>query len=134
MNNTILVKITMPSETIFEGEAKMVNLPGSEGVFGVLPGHAKLIAKITIGCISVFLEDHEKKFFIYDGIAQITPLEVNIVSEFVMDLERQYKNEVLNKITNLKTELEQSKKNSSEAKLLEYTITRYNSLLDFMGN
>ena len=51
-----------------------------------------------------------------------------------MDLERQYKDEVLNKITNLKTELEQSKKNSSEAKLLEYTITRYNSLLDFMGN
>jgi F-type H+-transporting ATPase subunit epsilon len=134
MNNTMLVKITMPSETIFEAKAKMVNLPGSDGIFGVLPGHAKLIAKIAIGCISVFLGDQEKKFFIYEGIAQITSLEVNIVSEFVMDLERQYKNEVLNKITNLKTELEQSKKNSSEAKLLEYTITRYNSLLDFMGN
>jgi len=134
MNNTMLVKITMPSETIFEAKAEMVNLPGSDGIFGVLPGHAKLIAKIAIGCISVFLGDQEKKFFIYEGIAQITPLEVNIVSEFVMDLERQYKNEVLNKITNLKIELEQSKKNSSEAKLLEYTITRYNSLLDFMGN
>lgn len=134
MNNTMLVKITMPSETIFEAKAEMVNLPGSDGIFGVLPGHAKLIAKIAIGCISVFLGDQEKKFFIYEGIAQITPLEVNIVSEFVMDLERQYKNEVLNKITNLKTELEQSKKNSSEAKLLEYTITRYNSLLEFMGN
>lgn len=134
MNNTMLVKITMPSETIFEAKAEMVNLPGSDGIFGVLPGHAKLIAKIAIGCISVFLGDQEKKFFIYEGIAQITPLEVNIVSEFVMDLERQYKNEILNKITNLKTELEQSKKNSSEAKLLEYTITRYNSLLDFMGN
>jgi len=134
MNNTMLVKITMPSETIFEAKAEMVNLPGSDGIFGVLPGHAKLIAKIAIGCISVFLGDQEKKFFIYEGIAQITPLEVNIVSEFVMDLERQYKNEILNKITNLKTELEQSKKNSSEAKLLEYTITRYNSLLEFMGN
>jgi len=134
MNNTMLVKITMPSETIFEAKAEMVNLPGSDGIFGVLPGHAKLIAKIAIGCISVFLGDQEKKFFIYEGIAQITPLEVNIVSEFVMDLERQYKNEILNKITNLKIELEQSKKNSSEAKLLEYTITRYNSLLDFMGN
>lgn len=134
MNNTMLVKITMPSETIFEAKAEMVNLPGSDGIFGVLPGHAKLIAKIAIGCISVFLGDQEKKFFIYEGIAQITPLEVNIVSEFVMDLERQDKNEVLNKITNLKTELKQCKKNSLEAKLLECTITRYNSLLDFMGN
>ncbi|MCP5362707.1 MAG: ATP synthase F1 subunit epsilon [Rickettsiaceae bacterium] len=134
MNNTILVKITMPSETIFEGEAKMVNIPGSDGIFGVLPGHAKLIAKITIGCISVFLEDHEKKFFIYDGIAQITPLEVNIVSEFAVDLEGQNKNEILSKITNLNTEREQAQENSLEAKLLENAITKYNSLLDFMGN
>jgi len=67
MNNTMLVKITMPSETIFEAKAEMVNLPGSDGIFGVLPGHAKLIAKIAIGCISVFLGGQEKKFFIYEG-------------------------------------------------------------------
>lgn len=134
MNNTILVKITMPSETIFEAQAKMVNLPGTEGVFGVLPGHAKLIAKIAIGCISVFLGEQEKKFFIYEGVAQITPLEVNIVSEFVVDFEEQSKNEILNKVTNLKIELEQCEKSNLEAKLLEDAITRYNSLLDFMGN
>lgn len=134
MNNTILVKITMPSETIFEAQAKMVNLPGTEGVFGVLPGHAKLIAKIAIGCISVFLGEQEKKFFIYEGVAQITPLEVNIVSEFVVDFEEQSKNEILNKVANLKIELEQCEKSNLEAKLLEDAITRYNSLLDFMGN
>ena len=134
MNNTILVGITMPSETIFEANAKMVNLPGTEGFFGVLPGHSKLIAKIAIGCISVFLGDQEKKFFIYEGIAQITPLELNIVSEFIVDFEGQNKNEILNKITNLKTELEQCEKNNLEAKLLDGAITRYSSLLNFIGN
>ena len=134
MNNTILVKITMPSETIFEAQAKMINVPGTDGVFGVLPGHVKLISKIAIGCVSVFLGEQEKKFFIYEGIAQITPLEVNIVSEFAVDLEGQNKNEILSKITNLNTEREQAEENSLEAKLLENAITRYNSLLDFMGN
>ena len=76
----------------------------------------------------------EKKFFIYDGIAQITSLEVNIVSEFAVDLEGQNKNEILSKITNLNTEREQAQENSLEAKLLENAITKYNSLLDFMGN
>ena len=38
-----------------------------------------------------------KKFFIYEGIAQITPLEVNIVSEFAVDLEGQNKNGILSK-------------------------------------
>ena len=134
MNNTILVRITMPSETIFEANAKMVNLPGTEGFFGVLPGHSKLIAKIAIGCISVFLGDQEKKFFIYEGIAQITPLELNIVSEFIVGFEGQNKNEILNKITNLKTQLEQCEKNNLEAKLLDGAITRYSSLLNFIGN
>ena len=134
MNNTILVRITMPSETIFEANAKMVNIPGTEGLLGVLPGHAKLIAKIAIGCISVFLGDQEKKFFIYEGIAQITPLELNIVSEFIVGFEGQNKNEILNKITNLKTQLEQCEKNNLEAKLLDGAITRYSSLLNFIGN
>lgn len=134
MNNTILVKITMPSETIFEAQAKMVNVPGTEGVFGVLPGHVKLISKIAIGCVSVFLGEQEKKFFIYEGIAQITPIEVNIVSEFVVDLAGQNKSDILNRIANFQTELEQSEKNSLESKLLDDAIIKYNSLLAFMGN
>jgi hypothetical protein len=51
-----------------------------------------------------------------------------------VDLEGQNKNEILSKITNLNTEREQTQENSLEAKLLENAITKYNSLLDFMGN
>jgi len=100
----------------------------------VLPGHVKLISKIAIGCVSVFLGEQEKKFFIYEGIAQITPIEVNIVSEFVVDLAGQNKSDILNRIANFQTELEQSEKNSLETKLLDDAIIKYNSLLAFMGN
>jgi F0F1-type ATP synthase epsilon subunit len=100
----------------------------------VLPGHVKLISKIAIGCVSVFLGEQEKKFFIYEGIAQITPLEVNVVSEFVVDLACQNKSDILNRIANFQTELEQSEKNSLESKLLDDAIIKYNSLLAFMGN
>ena len=75
-----------------------------------------------------------KKFFIYEGIAQITPIEVNIVSEFVVDLAGQNKSDILNRIANFQTELEQSEKNSLETKLLDDAIIKYNSLLAFMGN
>lgn len=134
MNNTILVKMTMPSETIFDAQANMVNIPGTDGVFGVLPGHVKLISQIAIGCVSIFLGEQEKKFFIYKGIAQITSLEVNIVSEFIVDLAVQKKNDILNKIVNFQAELEQSEKNSLNSHLLNDVIIQYNSLLSFMGN
>ena len=129
--NSILVKIIMPSEVIFKANATMVNIPGGDGVFGVLPNHVKLTSTVAIGSISVFSEDKEKKFFIYGGMAQITPLEINIVSEFVVSLDDHKKSDVLNKIASLKSDLDSCEENSLEASMLNATITKYNSLLKF---
>ena len=134
MNSTILVKIIMPSEVVFEANAMMVNIPGGEGVFGVLPGHVKLISTVAIGSISVFLDDQEKKFFIYGGVARVTPTDVDIVSEFVVSLDGQKKSDVLSKLAILKLELDSLEKNSLDANILNATITKYDSLLSFVSN
>ena len=49
MSNKLLVRIILPSETFLEVETSQVNIPGTEGVFGVLPGHVKLTSAIEIG-------------------------------------------------------------------------------------
>jgi hypothetical protein len=51
-----------------------------------------------------------------------------------VDLAGQNKSDILNRIANFQTELEQSEKNSLETKLLDDAIIKYNSLLAFMGN
>lgn len=132
--STVLLKIIMPSEVVFQTDATMVNIPGSDGVFGVLPGHAKLISSIKVGLVSVFVEGIEKKFFIYGGIAEVNNLEVNIVSEFAVNLEDKNKSDLIDKISNLKTELESCPKDSLKAKILEDSIMKYNSLLNFVGH
>ena len=134
MINTILVKIIMPSETIFQTDATMVNIPGGGGVFGVLPGHAKLISTVQIGVVSVFAHGEEKKFFVSGGMAQVAGSEVNIVTEFAASLEDQNKSDILNKIAELKIELEAGDKTNLEATILEASVSRYNSLLGFVGN
>lgn len=132
--STILLKIIMPSEVVFQADATMVNIPGSDGVFGVLPGHAKLISSIKVGLVSVFVDGAEKKFFIYGGIAEVNNLEVNIVSEFAVNLEDENKSDLMNNISNLKTELESCQKGSLRAKILEDSIMKHNSLLNFVGH
>ena len=67
MSSSILVKIVMPLDVMFEANATMVTIPGGEGVFSVLPGHVKFISTISTGCVSVFLDKEEKKFFISGG-------------------------------------------------------------------
>ncbi|RAZ22864.1 ATP synthase F1 subunit epsilon [Campylobacter hyointestinalis] len=51
--NTIYLEIVTPEGLIFSNDAKMVVLPGSEGEFGVLPGHASLVSLLKIGVVDI---------------------------------------------------------------------------------
>jgi F-type H+-transporting ATPase subunit epsilon len=45
--------IVTPNGVIFDAEVKQVNLPGSEGEFGVLPKHATLVSLLDTGIIVI---------------------------------------------------------------------------------
>jgi len=53
----IKLEIITPNGMIFDGEVKQVNLPGSEGEFGVLAGHAALVSLLDTGVIVIDKED-----------------------------------------------------------------------------
>jgi F-type H+-transporting ATPase subunit epsilon len=53
----IKLEIITPNGMIFDGEVKQVNLPGSEGEFGVLAGHAALVSLLDTGVIIIDKED-----------------------------------------------------------------------------
>jgi F-type H+-transporting ATPase subunit epsilon len=51
------LEIVTPNGVIFDGQVKQVNLPGSEGEFGVLAGHAALVSLLDTGVIVIEKED-----------------------------------------------------------------------------
>jgi len=51
------LEIVTPNGVIFDGQVKQVNLPGSEGEFGVLAGHAALVSLLDTGVIIIEKED-----------------------------------------------------------------------------
>jgi len=53
----IKLEIVTPDGVIFDAEVKQVNLPGSEGEFGVLPRHATLVSLLDTGVIVIEKED-----------------------------------------------------------------------------
>ncbi len=54
------LEIITPDGVIFDGEVKQVNLPGSEGEFGVLAGHATLVSLLDTGVIVYEMEDSKE--------------------------------------------------------------------------
>ena len=133
MSNLILVRIILPSMIVLESEAELVNIPGSEGVFGVLPNHCKLISDLDIGVVTLFSSSKEEhKYFVYGGIAQVNGLELNIVSEFAVNLDKISKITVREKITSLKSELDDIENETIEADIILDKIEKYQALLSFI--
>ena len=50
---TMKLEIVTPNGLIYEGDVKMVTLPGKEGEFGVLPDHASLVSLLEAGVITI---------------------------------------------------------------------------------
>lgn len=51
------LEIVTPDGVIFDANVKQVTLPGSEGEFGVLSGHATLLSLLDTGVIVIYNED-----------------------------------------------------------------------------
>ncbi|NPA50317.1 MAG: F0F1 ATP synthase subunit epsilon [Epsilonproteobacteria bacterium] len=51
--STMRLEIVTPMGEIYNAEVSMVTLPGSEGEFGVLPGHAALVSLLDAGVITI---------------------------------------------------------------------------------
>jgi F-type H+-transporting ATPase subunit epsilon len=82
MTNSITTQIITPEKILFEGEAAYVQIPGAEGEFGVLTGHAPTVAMLQPGIVGVELENGEKReFAISGGVAEIVPERCTLLVE-----------------------------------------------------
>lgn len=88
------LRLISPEEVIFDGPAKSLQFPGLDGLVGVLPGHAPLVAAIGPGALRFAAADgSEKIYFVADGFARVTSDEVSLVCNAAapqgsIDLER----------------------------------------------
>ncbi len=67
-------ELVSPDRLLVSVDADMVVVPGAEGDFGVLPGHAPFISTLRTGVIDVY--DGTKvsdRIFVAEGFAEVTP-------------------------------------------------------------
>ena len=65
------IKITKPDSILFEGEAKLVQLPGTGGLFEILENHAPIISSLSKGTLRLMLSDNsEQTFDIRGGVVK----------------------------------------------------------------
>ncbi|MGB4192127.1 MAG: F0F1 ATP synthase subunit epsilon [Rickettsiales bacterium] len=80
---SIKVEIITPEDIFTFSDVYMAVMPGSEGEFGVLPGHMSLIATLDFGEISIYDKSMKiiKRVTINAGIADINATSVLILTD-----------------------------------------------------
>lgn len=81
MADDLLLEIVTPEKLIFSGKAEEVTVPGSEGEFGVLKGHAALLSGVDIGELSVLREKKKVLFALNSGFVEVAEDKVTILAE-----------------------------------------------------
>lgn len=78
--NTVFIEIVTPIGLIFSGNIKAVTFPGSEGEFGVLPGHASLVTSLKAGIIDVFIDDNKREAIAINwGYVKVEELKITVL-------------------------------------------------------
>ena len=81
-------RLVMPERELLATEADMVVVPGSEGDFGVLHGHAPLISTVRAGVLEVFQGSKvEQRFLVVGGFAEVTPERCTVLANEAMPFE-----------------------------------------------
>jgi F-type H+-transporting ATPase subunit epsilon len=76
------LEIITPDKKLFEGAVKSAIFPGSEGSFGVLNGHAPMIATLGHGKIELIEENNSKvEFNVKGGVVEISKNNVIVLAE-----------------------------------------------------
>jgi len=61
------LEIITPDKKVYEGEVKLIQLPGSKGGFEILKNHAPIISTLEKGVIKIKDQNNEEQLFEVDG-------------------------------------------------------------------
>jgi F-type H+-transporting ATPase subunit epsilon len=87
MAGTLKFELVTPERMALSEDAAQVVMPGVEGEFTVLPGHAPVISALRPGVIEVSLPDSSKtRIFVKGGFAEIDGDHLTVLAERAIDV------------------------------------------------
>jgi F-type H+-transporting ATPase subunit epsilon len=75
------VSILSPLQSLFQGEATSVNLPGKVGAFTILENHAPIVSTLDKGVITITNKEEVSEIEIVSGFVEVHDNEVTICVE-----------------------------------------------------
>ena len=83
--------LVSPEKLAFSGEVDQVDVPGVEGDFGVLAGHAPVVAAVRPGILTIVTAGKREKVIVLGGLAEMSDKGLTVLADVataIADLDR----------------------------------------------
>jgi len=79
--------LVSPEKNAFSGEVDQVDVPGTEGDFGVLAGHAPVVAAVRPGILTVIAGGSKQRIIVLGGLAEISEKGLTVLADVATSIE-----------------------------------------------
>jgi F-type H+-transporting ATPase subunit epsilon len=119
---TFHFELVSPEKLVFSGEVEQVDVPGAEGDFGVLAGHAPAVATLRPGFLTVYGGGGggEQKIVVLGGFAEVSAKGLTVLADVAEAVEGIDRGMMTSRIGDLESRIEKTEPGNE----LDRLITR----------
>jgi F-type H+-transporting ATPase subunit epsilon len=118
--------LVSPEKLAFSGEVDQVDIPGWEGDFGVLAGHAPVVAAVRPGILTIITGGQKQKVIVLGGLAEVSEDRLTVLADVATSIDELDRAEFADTITQMQEKL--SEKEGSELDLAIARLDHYKSI------
>jgi F-type H+-transporting ATPase subunit epsilon len=120
--------LVSPEKLAFSGEVDQVDIPGIEGDFGVLAGHAPVVAAVRPGILTVTSGGTHQKIIVLGGLAEVSDSGLTVLADVATSMQDLDREKFADKIAEMEAKL--AEKEGSE---LDRAIERLDHFKDIQN-
>ena len=79
--------LVSPEKLTFSGEVDQVDIPGTEGDFGVLAGHAPIVAAVRPGFLTIIAGGKKQRIIVLGGLAEMSDSGLTVLANVATAVE-----------------------------------------------
>ncbi len=84
---TFHFNLVSPEKLTFSGDVEQVDVPGAEGDFGVLAGHAPFVALLRPGILTVYGASGKQSMVVLGGYAEVSDKGLTVLADLAESVE-----------------------------------------------
>ena len=120
MAGTFKFELVSPERILMSVDADQVVVPGADGDFAVLAGHAPVIATLRPGVLDVTSAAGKKRLFVKAGFAEVDPTRLTVLAQKAYDVDEMSADIIADELKTAEAELAAAQ--TDDAKMMANTL------------